>query len=232
MSEVATLLRAEIVVDGRTLVGHTMRLSPDRALIRLDEELELDTCVELVLSFRGALAPLRLDGVVEAHRRTAGPGELAGVWLALVEMTATDRAALADLVAEPAISRPLQILVVDDSALTRDVFAHAATTSRCAHLLDGAADVTDAWRRLQAGDYDVLLVDHFLAGASGAELISRMRSDVRLRELPILGMSMGGSVARDAMLSAGVDVFLDKPVRILDVFATLERLALAEGART
>jgi hypothetical protein len=45
----------------------------------------------------------------------------------------------------------------------------------------------------------------------------------------VIGFSVGGVVARDAFLSAGADMFLDKPVMMRDVFTTLERLVVKRG---
>jgi len=52
MEEVPTLLRAELAHAGRKFVGHTTVLTPNTSFVRIDEEIELGTPVELELSFR------------------------------------------------------------------------------------------------------------------------------------------------------------------------------------
>jgi len=79
--------------------------------------------------------------------------------------------------------------------------------------------------QLQTTPYQLLFVDHFLAESSGADLVARVRAEPATQAIAILGISVGGKVARDAMLAAGADVFLDKPVRVRDLLATLERLS-------
>jgi CheY-like chemotaxis protein len=222
-----TFLRAELVHGTTTIVGHTTILTPSRAFVRMDEMLDLGTSVELALSFRGALESVRFRGTVTEHRPSAGPGELGGSWFALEARSDDDLARLRALLEMPASARQVRILMVEDSSLTREVFTHAATqvpaTARV--RVDSAADAEAAWAELQREHYHLLLVDHFLPSSTGADLIARVRSDQRLCTLPIVGISIGGRVARDAMLTAGVDLFLEKPVQVRDLLATLDRLA-------
>ena len=42
--------------------------------------------------------------------------------------------------------------------------------------------------------------------------------------MSIVGMSVGGEGARRAMLGAGADIFLAKPIVLKDLFCTLEFL--------
>jgi hypothetical protein len=42
---------------------------------------------------------------------------------------------------------------------------------------------------------------------------------------PIVAISVGGSDAREAAISAGADLFLDKPVVLRDLFRTLQVLS-------
>jgi CheY-like chemotaxis protein len=124
-------------------------------------------------------------------------------------------------------SREVRILLVEDSSLTRDVFAHNMAHAQSATRVhvDSVADADVAWQLLQTRDYHLLLVDHFLPSSTGADLITQIRSEPRLSRLPIVGISIGGRVAREAMLTAGVDVFLEKPVHARDLLNTLERLS-------
>lgn len=223
---VSTLLRAELVHGGTTTVGHTTIVQPDRVFVRTDEVIDIGVSIELRLSFRGTLDASCFHGVVTAHCEAAGPGEYAGLWVTLEADTPADLATLHGFLDVMPAPRELRLLFVDDSSLTRDVFAHfaAAAASGTRLRVDAVADAEVAWERLRDGDYHLLLVDHFLPRATGAELIAKIRTDTKLASLPIIGLSVGGSVARDAMVSAGVDVFLDKPVRPRDVLAMLDRL--------
>ena len=221
-----TLLRAELVYGETTIVGHTTELTPERAFVRTDEMLDLGTPVELVLSFRGAVPPLHFRGVVTEHRAPAGPGEPAGLWLALEARSAQDLQRLRTVLEVSPSARQIRVLMVEDSSLIIDVFTHSVSRRRSTSRVrvDSAGDGGTAWAQLLTADYHLLIVDHFLPSSTGAELVAKVRSDARLRSLPIVGISIGGKLARDAMLAAGVDVFLEKPVGVRDLLATLDKL--------
>ena len=225
--EAVTLLRAELVHGATLIVGHTTVLTPSRAFVRTDDLLDLGTSVELALSFRGALPALHFSGVVTERRLPAGPGEPAGLWFALEARTGHDLERLHAMLDRVPSLRRVRVLMVEDSSLTCEAFAHllvdAPSTTRVS--VDCVADADVAWSRLEVGDYHLLLVDHFLPSSTGAELIARIRSESRLSSLPIVGISIGGKVARDAMLEAGVDLFLEKPVHVRDLLGTFDRLA-------
>ena len=222
-----TLLRAELAYGTTTVVGHTTVLTPSRAFVRTDELLDVGAAADITLSFRGALAPLRFRGIVTEHRHPSGPGELGGLWFALDAHSDDDRERLRAMLEVAPSTRHVRMLMVEDSSLTRDVFTHSMSHARSATRVSvvSVPDAEVAWTALQTGDFHLLLVDHFLPASTGAELIAKVRAEPRLRGLPIVGISVGGRLARDAMLTAGVDLFLEKPVQVRDLLATLERLA-------
>lgn len=223
MTATVTLLRAELVRGATTIVGHTTVLTPTRAFVRTDELFDLGTSVEIVLSFPGALPALRFRGVVIEHRHPSGPGIGSGLWFELQAQSEEDQARLSSMPELAPTSPQVRVLMVEDSALTRDVFRHVArSTARVS--VDTVADADEAWAKLATGGYHVLVADHFLSAATGADLIARVRADAKLHTLPIIGISIGGKVARDAMLTAGVDLFLEKPVDVRHLMQTIDRL--------
>jgi CheY-like chemotaxis protein len=222
-----TLLRAELAYGTTTVVGHTTVLTPSRAFVRTDDLLDIGASADITLSFRSALAPLRFRGIVTEHRHPSGPGELGGLWFALDAKSDDDRERLRAMLEVAPSTREVRMLMVEDSSLTRDVFTHSLSHARSVTrvCVESVPDAEVAWTALQTGAFHLLLVDHFLPASTGAELIAKVRSEPRLRGLPIVGISVGGKLARDAMLTAGVDLFLEKPVQVRDLLATLERLA-------
>jgi FixJ family two-component response regulator len=42
--------------------------------------------------------------------------------------------------------------------------------------------------------------------------------------MPVVAISVGGQDARDASMEAGADLFLDKPIVLVDLFDTLDKL--------
>jgi CheY-like chemotaxis protein len=223
MQSSVTLLRAELVSGTTTIIGHTTVVTPDRAFVRTDELIDLGTSVDLTLSFPGAVPALRLRGNVTEHRHPSGPGLGSGLWFAIEAPTGDDLARLESLAELRTSSGSLRVLMVEDSRLTCDVFRHIAGSSTRV-TIDTVSDSATAWSQLSTGNYHVLVVDHFLPSSTGADLIAQVRANPALSALPIIGISVGGKVARDAMLTAGVDLFLEKPVDVRHLMATLDRL--------
>lgn len=224
MKASVTLLRAELVRETTTIIGHTTVVTCDRAFVCTEELIDLGTTVDLALSFPGALPALRFRGVVTEHRHPSGPGIGSGLWFSLEAHSADDLARLSSMLEVAPSGGQVRVLMVEDSALTCEVFTHVARSTTRVHI-DAVADAEQAWARLQDGNYHVLVADHFLSSSTGADLIARVRATPELRALPIVGISIGGKVARDAMMAAGVDLFLEKPVDVRHLLATLDRLA-------
>ena len=111
-------------------------------------------------------------------------------------------------------ARPPHVLVVDDD---RDVLEY------CRAVLAGGGAVVDAiedpasLRAVQpaAGSYDLVLIDVFVAGADGLELLRRFCADVRCcaSKLYVIGAEGGGETAR----RSGADGFLTKPLKQRDL---------------
>lgn len=219
----STFLRAEIDANGARLVGYTTRITPDVVFIRIDELLPLGTEFALELTFARLVDTMRFRAVATKHQHSSGPGDLAGLWADITPREPEDADRLRSVLEGTTSGRALRLLLVEDSALARDVFVfHAQRPSTVSVQVDAVEDADLAWRRATSGTYDLVLVDHFLPSASGAELVAQLRADPRTCGLPIIGTSVGGSLARDSMLNAGADMFLDKPLHVKALISTLD----------
>ncbi|MBX3155175.1 MAG: response regulator [Deltaproteobacteria bacterium] len=223
------ILRAEISTGDETVVSYAYDLTPVSVFVVTDWHPELDTWVAVRLSFPRLLEPVELAARVADHRPAGAPGDTAGIVLAFDRQRA-----LAGLLAEVEAARTLasdrrryRMLLVEDNSLTRDVFSYSA--SKFFHGADLSISYADtaeaAWEQLAVADFDVVIVDYFLPTSDGAALISRLRGDRRLRGIPIVAISIGGQPAREATLSAGADLYVDKPLVFRDLFNTLRILA-------
>src|SRR5262249_35025404 len=118
--------------------------------------------------------------------------------------------------------------LVEDNALICDMFTYGVRkffrTRGGTVSVDVAKDGDEAWKKLQTEPYDFAIIDVYLPVLSGDQLITRMRKDDALRGIPVVAISVGGAPAREASLAAGADLFLDKPIVLRDLFATLNRL--------
>jgi CheY-like chemotaxis protein len=192
------------------------------------------------LSFPRLVEPFEILGHVTARVESKAPGEPSGLQLAIAPATQRDsqvlQMVLSTLAAEPTAEalEGFHVLLVEDNNLIRDMFSYGIRKyfrGKPGYVtVDHAGDGASAWKLLADGSYDLAIVDYFLPELDGAQLVQRMRAEPRLATVPIVAVSVGGEKARDATLAAGADLFLEKPLVLKDLFATLERLN-AHGAQ-
>lgn len=232
------ILRAELFHKGRNIVGHTMEVTAVSAVVRTDEPLSTGDRLLARLSFPGLLEPFDVEGhVASTHLPSATSS--AGVTLVLVFTSESEEELFRQLVehgtapAEPQAERVhYRVLLVEDNPTIRDVLLFEARRHfRGARQLqlDLAADAEQALAMLATCPYHLAIVDYFLPGMSGAELVEQIRSLPAVAGIPVVAMSVGGPAIRQELLSAGADVYLDKPVGARDLFATLDRLLARLG---
>jgi two-component system chemotaxis response regulator CheY len=125
----------------------------------------------------------------------------------------------------PGALRPgASALVVDDSAGMRGQLV-AALREHLGLACDEARDGAEAWRKLAAGPYDVVLTDINMPVLDGLKLIGLVRSGGPHRTTPIVVVSAnGGDADRDRGLALGANAYLVKPVRPDQVAETVRRL--------
>jgi CheY-like chemotaxis protein len=119
--------------------------------------------------------------------------------------------------------RPVQILVVDDNLPLRLMVAQALEEHG---FVTVAAESGEA--ALEAIGYrppDLCVVDYFMPGMSGAELIRELRGsrDERLRRVKVIGLTGYEGGDRELLL-AGADLVLRKPWNEAALLAAVGRL--------
>ena len=81
-----------------------------------------------------------------------------------------------------------------------------------------AKDGVDAMALLEEHRPDVLLLDIEMPRMDGFEVATRIRRDVRLKDLPIIMItSRTGQKHRDRAMAIGVNEYLGKPYQELDL---------------
>jgi DNA-binding response OmpR family regulator len=112
---------------------------------------------------------------------------------------------------QPAHQRGGRILVVDDEPHIRRVL--------CTILTSHGFDVTEAKHGTEGMDavqsdaeYDFILLDFMMPGATGLEILARVRADSRRAETPVIILTAKGQdTDREAAMAGGADGFLTKP---------------------
>ena len=104
-----------------------------------------------------------------------------------------------------------RILIADDDPILAE-FAkvHLSTPTS---TVDSCPDGLTAWQRLQADEFDLALIDIEMPGLDGFALTERIRSDPRLRHLPVVMLTgREDIVSIDRAFEVGATSFVTKPV--------------------
>jgi len=109
------------------------------------------------------------------------------------------------------VADPGRILVIDDVASNRDLLRRRL--EREGHELAMAESGAQGLQCLAEGDFDLVLLDILMPDMNGIEVLMRMKSDARLRRIPVIMIS--GLKEMDAVvrcIEAGADDYLSKPL--------------------
>ncbi|MFY1665536.1 Hpt domain-containing protein [Pseudomonas sp. Pseu.R1] len=107
-------------------------------------------------------------------------------------------------------TRPLLVMVVDDSVTVRKVTGRLLERNGMNVLT--AKDGVDAMALLQEHTPDVMLLDIEMPRMDGFEVASKVREDEALKHLPIIMItSRSGQKHRDRAMALGVNDYMSKP---------------------
>jgi uncharacterized protein (TIGR02266 family) len=226
------------------LVGdYTENLSSGGTFVATNRELPIGTNIKLVLSFPGLLEPIAIEGTVRWTRgnkaaEVLAEGEEAGAGIQFSPGPARDQlAAVIDKIRErdpKTVSRLFHLLVVEDNRHVANLIHDGLKGSAKREFGGGvsfsvrqAEDGRQAIEILRRETFDALIVDVYLPVVDGAKVISTARGELGLAALPIIAVSAGGDSARKSALTAGANIFLDKPMRLRQVIETIQKLLTA-----
>ena len=115
------------------------------------------------------------------------------------------------------------ILVADDEKTVRSLLRDVLEVEGY-HVVE-AADGPEALYRLHCGGIDLILLDVMMPGMSGIEVLTEIRSDVEFGRMPVLMLTAAGDDTTTwAGLTAGADVYLEKPFDHVGLLTWIERL--------
>jgi CheY-like chemotaxis protein len=127
--------------------------------------------------------------------------------------------------------RIIRVLLVEDNPHVAELItdgldgaARREMAGRVAFLFDVVGDGQKALERLETVDPDLIILDVYMPVMDGAQLLRHVRAREGTKHTPVIALSAGGASAREAAMSAGADVFLDKPLRLNEVLAAATKL--------
>lgn len=230
------VLRVEYPNQGQCLDA-TENLSSGGLFIQTDQDFDLGQVVPLSLSFPGLLDPIEIEGVV-AWVRPARADERGGVGIR-VEREA-DRQRLSELV-HSSVSTPdrnsslpsegFRILIVEDNPHIIDMYSYVLRKLASGELagkvpleVHFAPDGHSALQQLREKPFNLILTDLYMPVMDGFALVEKIRHEDALKSIPVIAISAGGRDAQQKALELGVDIYLRKPVRFVEVLETVKQL--------
>jgi CheY-like chemotaxis protein/HPt (histidine-containing phosphotransfer) domain-containing protein len=132
-------------------------------------------------------------------------------------------------VAVPAAGLPeMEILVVEDHPVNQQLAL--SLLGKWGQRATLAQDGREALDKLGKHRYDLVLMDMQMPGMGGIEATQRFRAQETGRRTPIVAMTANAMEGdRETCLEAGMDDYLAKPIRSVELLAILERFAPAGG---
>lgn len=228
-------------LDADSVLDYTENLSASGLFIRTDREFRAGERTSLVLSFPQLVEPVELTvEVVRAHR---GEGDRpGGVAVRVPDDLPDHRARLAEVTrfVATATRTPVatcRILLCEDNGLVANMYAAALRRMAETDKLEGLAvevvnDGAAAWDRLlRTPTIDLLITDVFMPAVTGIVLVDRIRSEPSLTHLPVVVITSGGEREREELAAMGVTLFLNKPIKYLDLADTVRFLIRARQGR-
>jgi len=111
---------------------------------------------------------------------------------------------------QPAESSAGRILVVDDEPHIRRILTALLRIEGFEVRL--ARDGTEGLKTWSNGHFDLVILDLIMPGASGLEVLAKIKSDPERRSTPVIILTAKGQdTDRQAALAGGADDFMTKP---------------------
>lgn len=230
------LLKVEYPSLDGFLQDYTGNISEGGTMLRSRRQLAVGDEVRLVMSFPGLLKPIHLRGSVRWVREDGGENAIGiefdrdrASWGILDDLVQRIRSGDEQLV----VPVTMRLLVVEDNQHVADLIRRGLEaylrreSPQVAFEIDHAYDGVEALEALETKSYELVLVDVFLPRMDGETLVRRLRADERWAEMPIIALSSGDSRTCRALLAAGADFFLPKPLRLAELLDTMRKLVVA-----
>jgi PAS domain S-box-containing protein len=193
---------------------------------RLRSRPELGTPTVLMLSSTGDLGDAerrRELGIAACLVKPVRQSELLNTIMRVMGLAATAK----HKPAEAPAARPLRILLAEDYPLNQELAVQLL--ERRGHTVVVAANGVEALRRLEAEDFDVVLMDiqmPVMDGYAATAAIRDPKSAVRRHDIPIVATTahaMKGD--RDRCLAAGMNGYVSKPFTAAELTGALAEVS-------
>ena len=108
--------------------------------------------------------------------------------------------------------RRLNVLLVEDEADARALYGYMLALA--GHRVKAVSNVLQAFAEIQANRPDLIVTDIAMPIISGLDLITAIRSNDELADLPVVAITSFGENFREQARAAGAADAIDKPTEI------------------
>jgi CheY-like chemotaxis protein len=217
--------------DADALVAdYVDEISRGRVFVETNKALVPGAAAELILCSPELRQAISIAGVVTNV-------ESAGVSLDLVALRGPQRRRIDEAVRliqrrDPRlVAHVFRILVVEDNPHILRILeeglrsvARKRFERRVTFDVWKAESAAAASSLLERHDFALIIADIHLGGVAGTRVIEQVRRDPNLEAIPIIAISAGDESTRKRALDAGADVFIAKPMRLLNIVDSMRRL--------
>ena len=117
-----------------------------------------------------------------------------------------------------------RILIVEDSPTMRQLLVFALKRLKEVDIVE-AQDGMDGLRKVSSDHFDLALIDINMPVMDGLKLISLIRGEDNLKEMPIIVITTEGAKEdRERALALGANEYLTKPIQANKVLAIAKSL--------
>ena len=118
-----------------------------------------------------------------------------------------------------------RFLIVEDSPTMRQLISFSLKRFRNAKIIE-AVDGLDALRKLTGGDkIDLILTDINMPVMDGLKLVSMVRQNAQLKNIPIIIITTSGAEEdRERGLALGANAYISKPIQSSHLIKTISEL--------
>jgi CheY-like chemotaxis protein len=188
-------------------------------------------CLEPFFSTKGergsGLGLPMVYGTVKRHRGTLDLNSAVGAGTRVTLSFPAESATEAEAPRRRALpARSLDVLVVDDEPMARDVMAQYLTGD--GHRVQTASNGHEGLEQFKGGHFDVVLTDQAMPGLNGGELAGLIKALAPTVPV-ILATGFGDILEATDGQPAGVDLILTKPVSMAVLRETLAELTAQPG---
>lgn len=227
------------IADERNVFAVTENLSQGGLFVQTDHSFQVGDQVPLSLSFPGLMDPVEIVGRVAWVRATRGD-DAGGIGVrvesdghkkrleALVNAGTTERP---DAKASTTPAGGYRVLIVEDNPHIIEMYSYVLKKLASQDLkgkvpfeVHFAPDGHGAMKLLQESKFNLVMTDLYMPVMDGFQLVEQIRQNETLKTIPVIAISAGGKDAQERAMAAGVDIFLRKPVKFVEVLETVKTL--------